>query len=87
MEQYVSVTQAASEVIQHALENLHLIVRQDELSGEILAAVTIVNRVGHLLDDRRAFVQRWEKLLPSMLRQYGRSSLAIIVEHKLAELL
>ncbi|MDO8565039.1 MAG: hypothetical protein Q7R67_00200 [bacterium] len=87
MEQHLSVAQAASEVIQHACENFSTTSRQDELCGEILAALTIAARVDIQARERHAFVSRWQSLLPEVLRANGRAVFAVIVEQKLEELL
>jgi|GEM_PF-6070771 len=83
----MSFTDAGSAVIQHACEHLNELTRQDSLCGEILAALTMVSYVEIPLGDREAFVNRWQGLLPALLREYGRGCFAAIVEQKLEELL
>ncbi len=82
-----SVIEATSEVIQHACENLSITSRQDELCGEILAALTIAAKVDISASERHTFVSRWQSLLPEVLRANGRVVFAVIVEQKLEELL
>jgi hypothetical protein len=83
---YLSVTNSAGNVIQHACENLHVQERADSLCGEILAVLKLVRDVEVSFEDRQAFVGRWRELLPGVLRENGRVAFAVLVEEMLRDL-